>query len=376
MSHHGLSPWTANNAPLTKPVNNYILSTSSNYDLGTSWRNEHAFPSRLSVDSKPFSSTATATHVKASNSNIDENINKKSSKEDDKKDDSNIFLDNLGKIFLSTIGIVLLMLLRSTRSNNSRLALREDIESSSILDPMEIDDLRAANSDFTMEVWENIVEELKVVFPNGKATYPEFLSVVVRVMRGLKGEEFTIQLGHLVDRVVISELERVSDGCIAKTDSPKEGSKIMETELPLSFLLATLSLALHSTVSNRIRVLYDAMLLSSFNEVKCDKQLVSGKEVSQMIQHLQNTCQLVADSQIVETNSKFPYQTFRVGTGAELTERARNGYGGKKGAQGVTKEREGPVSLEEFHAILKSRAVCAWGECYVKKTGVMATSDR
>jgi len=111
------------------------------------------------------------------------------------------------------------------------------------------------------------------------------------------------------------------------------------------------------------------------NNYKKNK-LVPGKEVCQMIQHLQNTCQLVPDSQIVETDSKIPYQTFRVGTGAELTERARKGYGGKEGGEGVTKAGEGPVSLEEFHDILKSRAVCAWGECYVKKAGAMATSDK
>jgi len=402
MSLYNQSPCNSIFASFATPVNNYLMGTSNNCNLGTSWKNKHAIPSQLSIGSKQFSATATVTDVKASNSSSDENNNKKSSKEGSKKDDSNIFLDNLGKIFLSTIGIVLLMLLRSTRSNNSRLALREDIELSSILDPMEIDDLRAANSEFNLEVWETIVEELKMVTPNGKATYPEFLSVVVRVMRKLKGEEFTIQLGHLLDRVVISELERSGGGDFAKSDeeeknfdgiggggedSTKQGSKIMETELPLSFLLATLSLALHGTVADRIRVLYDAMLLSSSNEVTNDKmdpndeqlqknKLVPGKEVCQMIQHLQNTCQLVPDSQIVETDSKIPYQTFRVGTGAELTERARKGYGGKEGGEGVTKAGEGPVSLEEFHAILKSRAVCAWGECYVKKAGAMATSDK
>ncbi len=95
-----------------------------------------------------------------------------------------------------------------------------------------------------------------------------------------------------------------------------------------------------------------------------------------MIQYLQSTCQLVPEAQIVETNSKVPYQTFRVGTGDELTKRAREGYGGKKGSSGVTKEAEGPLSLEDFHAILKSRTVCAWGECYVKKAGRTSTSDR
>lgn len=68
---------------------------------------------------------------------------------------------------------------------------------------------------------------------------------------------------------------------------------------------------------------------------------VLGEQVSQMIQHLQKTCQLVSEAQIVETNSKVPFQTYRVGTGDELAKRAREGYGGKKGSEGVTREKEG-----------------------------------
>ena len=175
---------------------------------------------------RSFSSSAAAA-VPHGSSESKENEKKKEEKEKEKKeekkgDDSNIFLDNLGKIFLSTIGIVLVSLLRSTKSNNSRTALREDVESASLLDPLEIDDLRLANQDFTIEVWEAIIRELREAFPSddrrrgggeGRAvTYPEFLSVVTRAMGGVGGEGFTIQFGHLVDRVVIAELERIGGG--------------------------------------------------------------------------------------------------------------------------------------------------------------------
>lgn len=298
-----------------------------------------------------------------------------------KEDNSNIFLDNLGKIFLSTIAAVLVMLLRSTKSNNARSALREDIETSALLDPLEIDDLRLANSDFTIDVWEKIAAEIQSEFRSREVvTYPEFLTVVMRVMKDLKGEGFTIQFGHLVDRVVIAELERITNR--GEDGSEEDQRMLLQNELPLSFLFAALSLALHSTVTDRVRVLYGSMLESGLDNnnntsvVDEESTTVSGEQVSQMIQHLQNTCQLVSEAQIVETNSKVPYQTYRVGTGDDLTKRAREGFGGKKGSAGVTREKEGPVSLEEFHAILKSRTVCAWGECYVKKTGSTSTSDR
>lgn len=278
------------------------------------------------------------------------------------------------------------MLLRSTKSNNSRTALREDIESSALLDPLEIDELRLANPDFTIEVWEKIAEEVKKEFGQGRdgATYPEFLTMVTRAMKGLKGEGFTIEFGHLVDRVVIAELERLGREDAAAASSAaaaaaggggeQGGEGLLRNELPLTFLFAAMSLALHGSVADRVRALYETM--PSEMDASSAEILVAGEEVSKMVQHLQSTCQLVSDAQVVETNSKVPFQTYRVGTGDELTTRAREGHGGKKGSPGVTREGEGPVTLDDFHAILNSRAVCAWGECYVKKGGRTSTSDR
>lgn len=279
------------------------------------------------------------------------------------------------------------MLLRSTKSNNARTTLREDIESSALLDPLEIDDLRLANSDFTIDIWEKVVKEIRNNFPNRTAvTYPEFLTVVMRVMREAKGGGFTIQFGHLVDRVVIAELERIektSGGVVDNGEGSsvdQETTRLLQVELPFTFLFAALSLALHSTVTDRVRALFETMALErmdkSLQQEEEELLSVDADQVSQMVQHLQNTCQLVPEAQIVETNSKVPYQSYRVGTGDELAKRASGGFGGKKGSTGVTKDEGGPVTLDDFHAILKSRAVCAWGECYVKKRGRTASSDR
>ncbi|KAL7455285.1 hypothetical protein ACHAWC_006843 [Mediolabrus comicus] len=316
------------------------------------------------------------------NNNNNRNSNSNSStdnkKEKKKDDDSNIFLDNLGKIFLSSLGIVLLMLFRSTKSSNSRIALRDEMENEALLDPLEIDDLRRANTDFTIAVWNTIVERVKNEFIArgvSSVTYPQFLSLVMSVMKEMKGEGFTIQMGHLIDRVVIAELERRrsddKNNILDEVTSVNQESD----ELPLSFLLTSLSLALNSTVADRIRVLYECMLLLDTDGGGGEESNTSSVQVESMIQNLQSTCQLVADAQIVETNSKVPYQTFRVGTGKELIRRAREGYGGKKGQPGVTREVEGPITMEDFHAILKSRTVCAWGECYIKKTSRTSTSD-
>ena len=348
--------------------------------MSTSLRPSPTLETRVCASAKGLAgnerllSSATATSTAGSDSS--EKVDDKS-KDKKKKDNPNIFLDNLGKIFLSTIGAVLLMLLRSTKSNNSRTALREDVESTSVLDPLEIDDLRVANSDFTVDVWEQIVQRIKSEFIDRErrsVNYAEFLSLVMHCMKEMKGEGFTIQLGHLLDRVVIAEVERLAE--VDADDADEVPTNAFERELPISFFLATLSLALNSSVADRVRLLFGAIRLVDGTVVDGGEIQTSGEQVAEMIRNLQKTCQLTPDAQIVETNSKVPYQTYRVGTGDEdLTRRARGGYGGKKGSAGVTSCAEGPLTQDDFHAILNSRTVCAWGECFIKKSGRTSTSD-
>jgi hypothetical protein len=359
-----------------------------------------SFPSQNAIDE----STRTSSNENNNDNNHGNNRDskEKTQKEKTKKDEPNIFLDNLGKIFLSSIAIVLLSLLRSSKSSNARITLRESIESIALLDPLEIDDLRLANTDFTIDIYEHIIKEIQTVFVNrANVTYPEFLSIVIKVMaESNKGLGYTIQFGHLIDRVIIAELERIAAADANKSSREEDVSAEKDGvendgELPLPFLLAALSLALHATVTDRVRVLYESAKIGQdssstmVNNTKNEEDeeggtsssttsdLLSGQNASRMVQYLQRTCQLVPDAQIVETNTSIPYKTYRVGTGDELVTRARKGYGGKKGSVGVTPEnnKDGPITLEEFHAILKSHTVCAWGECYIKKTGRMATSD-
>jgi hypothetical protein len=320
-----------------------------------------------------ISSSATPTQTADPKSNTDQD--NKSNKDDThskKKDDSNIFLDNLGKIFLSTIALVLLSLLRSNKSNNAKAALREDIESNALLDPLEISDLRDANSDFfTLEVWEAIVQEFGQNGHVDRVTYGQFMNTVLTVLKRKVGEGATVQFGHLMDRVVVKELER------RQQQQQKVEAGNDNVEVPLSFLLTALSLAMNSTIADRVKALYNVMVLSdkgnAIDDTSATEQKVSMQRVEEMVQHLQSTCQLVPDAQIVPTVSNIPYQMYRVGDGAELTKRACEGLGlvGEDGRGGAA-----AVDLEDWYAILKSRSVCAWGECYVKKADRLATSDR
>lgn len=84
--------------------------------------------------------------------------------------------------------------------------------------------------------------------------------------------------------------------------------------------MAAFSLAMNSTIADRVQALYDFMILSQGNSMDegARDQNVSIKTVEKMVQHLQSTCQLVPDAQIVPTVlSNIPYQMYRAVDGAE-----------------------------------------------------------
>ena len=147
-------------------------------------------------------------------------------------------------------------------------------------------------------------------FPAGEATYLEF----VRCVRATIGRG--LELGHYLDRLAMGE-------GVAKTN----------------FLLVILSLTLGGSVGGREEVLHE----------------VEG-DVVEMVGYLQKTCQLVPDAQILETEVKYPLQGYKVTTPEEMVGRAREeieecGLGREKG-------------VDDFRNVLRSSAVCAWGECY------------
>ena len=308
-----------------------------------------------------------------SNDGGDTNSNKKSAA----ADEPNIFLDNIGKIFLGAIGAIVLMLVRSSRATSARTALRDYIENHALLDPLEIDDLRVANSQLTPEVFERIMEACHEAFPAGMASYEDFVSVVMTTMRGIKGEAFTVQLGHLIDRVAISAIEQEVEldvesqqvGGGASSALAEGQGDLIKRQLPLPLLFAILSLALHSDVSDRVRLLFEAMERGTTVASGDSEGKVSETDVIKLVDYLQRTCQLVPDAQIVQTETKYPVQGYRKGTPSELVGCAKklmvdDGLWDEE----TRKTGSGDIKYDkaDFHRVLRTKQVCAWGECYRK----------
>lgn len=281
-----------------------------------------------------------------------------------------IFLDNIGTVFLSAIGLLILTLVRSSYGTSNKTSLRQRIEAETVLDPFEIDDLRTANDQMSPEVFRNIYSSLRDSHGwtlSQKVDYTLFVSGVRHVMKEMKGDAFTIQLGHLLDRVVADITEKIGK---------EEVNTSCEEGLEFSLLLTALSLAMNGPIRDRVEILYD-ILKNGKNDnddlggMSADNKSPSVKEndVIQMVKYLQQTCQLVPDAQIVESDVKYPAQQYKIGSPLELV---RIGKEMKKEeiSSDVLASGDSEWTCDDLHHLLRSKSVCAWGECYVKKKGL------
>jgi len=378
------------------------------YSIPTSSSNLRSPSSKFSSVSKESKSTSESQQKQ------DSKDSKDSKDSNSKKTAGDYFLDHLGNIFLSAIAMIVLALIRSSRGTSNRTALRTELERDAALDPAEIDDLRIANSELDRGVFETIVEELMedlrlhgshsagaggvVSFGGGNdgagggpapslpsMTYPEFISRVMQIMKRLKGDEYTIQMGHLIDRVVLTAIDE-EDERHATNDQIDTAGHRGNTPFDLSFLLAVLSLAMRTpTVRDRIEVLFDVLhrghtyhdddsVHTGDDGATGAAKVVSTARVRDMVGYLQRTGQLVVDTQIVEDDTKYPFQLYRRGTPDDLMvlgTAMKKDELGEEALIGDGSGGEGRWTCDDFHHMLRSRSVCAWGECYTKKKGLL-----
>jgi hypothetical protein len=262
----------------------------------------------------------------------------------------------LGTIFLSAIGLVVASLVRSWYGTANRNAVRDGIENASALDPLEIDDLRAANSELTPEIFRELVERAR---DEDERTYREFIEAVRKVMVKQKGEAFTVELGHLLDRVVVAAVRERG----GTTDDP----------MPSAFWWTVLSMALHGTASERIELLWAVLAAGgdAAGEQREDgeEKTVSLAEVTKMVQYLQDTCQLVPDAQVIPTTTKYPVQQYKKATAVDMVSHWCTVTDAGKAVlqQAGDRTEQAVLDLDAFAALLRSKSVCAWGECYHRR---------
>lgn len=354
------------------------------------------------------------------------------------KTSGDVFLDNIGNLFLMVISFVILAVVRSSKSTTAKMNLRMYLEETSALDPFECDNLRASNSIFDRDVFEKVMAAV-FASDNNVLTYGNFVSLVIHASKELRGDGFSVQLGHYLDRVVLSIIEKryentntkwqgisvnnsknviksdiheMVDVTVKKSKESNPCIGVMNTDdkMDADLLLVILSLAMHCSVRERVEILFEIMLRSQgcdtdhdmsprevivhnntmYGDGKLDlsssllllkKQFVREKDIVRMIGHLQVTSQLVPDSQIVESDTKYPIQEYLVGNPMALVANGKatkkeylskgalpRSFEGRK--NDVHTEEEIVWTCDDFHHLLRSQSICAWGECYDKKKGL------
>jgi hypothetical protein len=318
------------------------LQQRHNLDIFTFQPGHPILSSRGSRNDQRLFSTTADTNASASSSNSSSN------KSDSKRDNSSLFFDNLGKIFLLVIGSVIASLVRSSAGTRNRNNLRDYLEDIALIDPAEIEDLRIANSLLDASVFRSIMKDVQTQFPNGICSYNDFVYCVRKCMVGLKGEAFTIELGHMIDRLIVEVLTK-------HNVSPEDST------MPVSLFLTALTMAMYSETSDRIRTLYEVLQMEEQRDSNTADNTANGitiAKVRSVVEYLQDTCQLPPDTQIVPTEVKYPAQQWRCGKPEDLVPWTDNDG---------TKSDQELIDLFTFASILRSKSVCAWGECYIKR---------
>ncbi len=288
--------------------------------------------------------------------------------------ESNLFLDNLGKIFLIGIGSVIVTLVRSSYNTSNRHLIRDRLEEIAAIDPKEIEEFREANSELTLDVLRQILrfyytEEIQSIDASGVTTtsYEDFVTAIRKIMATKfpkEGESFTIQTGHYLDRMVVAALQERGEGAPHVAESAQKSNN-----LPAALLFAAMASAMNGSVSDRIRILHEILVVEEEIQKQQQEQMgmISSKNsagasaaadsvplarVRDMVGYLQETCQLPPDTQIVPTDRKYPTQLWRRATPMDMVPDTEN--------------ETNDIDLVEFAAILRTKSVCAWGECYMK----------
>ena len=255
----------------------------------------------------------------------------------------NFFQRNRWTIFLTgAFGSIGGYVYRQSTNTANHTTLTAEIEGRAALVPSEIRDLRLANGLFGRETFESISRSLVVAFPGGRATYDEFGAHIQGYLDApLVGR-------HLIDRAFLA--------CVS---NPAAAAKTADSDaLDVRLLMTLLSLAMRTdTVEDRTTAMH-CLLVSTGGgggggEAR-HEVAVERSAVAELVGFLRDTSQVPPEKLVREGDEKYPFQTYREATPAELVEKA------------VTEAKlpaDVEVTPEVLKEILVSRAVCAWGSC-------------
>ena len=214
-----------------------------------------------------------------------------------------------------------------------------------MLDTEEQRNLMHCNRSFSRESFNDVAQSLMSAFPDGHATYPEFVAHVQGYL------EAPLKAGHLLDRLVLSRQTGDSSSSSFSALSPCPS-------LNVRFLMTMLSLALETEfLEDRARSLYIMLAVTSTtvngDDDSSKSHPLSYDEIVQVIGWLSLSHQIPVEKHVIKGDTQYPVQSYVQGSPEDLLKEAL-----------AETHHAAPLSEEALVDVLLSNAVCAWGSCY------------
>ena len=167
-----------------------------------------------------------------------------------------------GKVALAGFGVAIALVYRWFKGGSNKNDMETDIRDSFLVNPIEFSEVRHNNS-VSIDFYADIIDEARTTFPDGYASYSDFIEFVSRKMTAAKLAP--LAYAHILDRMVLPSTEAFSnsDGNSdnVKEDTAADGREwrvplSADGRLPLQFLLIVFNAAVRERADKRLEALY------------------------------------------------------------------------------------------------------------------------
>ncbi|ETW09565.1 hypothetical protein H310_00116 [Aphanomyces invadans] len=222
---------------------------------------------------------------------------------------------------------------RSSVNNKKFNAVQNDLAEKTPISPFEAYELRSQNS-ITPEVFDAVKKQAKRYFPSNEATVAEFDLCLGTVLQGT-----AMKNTHHLERVLLS--------------LPKNANGKVDVNL----LLVAFSLAVKGSVDERLESLFALPLASK----PTDDATLTKAQIEKVLGYVLDTFQVPSEKRVVALEDKaYPYQEYAVATPDQLLDAAVSVSIKAKTIDEGTQQ----FNMDQFALLMKSKAICIWGECY------------
>ncbi|KAF0751584.1 hypothetical protein AaE_006321 [Aphanomyces astaci] len=222
---------------------------------------------------------------------------------------------------------------RSSVNNKKFNEVQNDLAEKTPISPYEAYELRSQNA-ITPEVFDAVKKQAKRYFPSNEATVAEFDLCLGSVLQGT-----AMKNTHHLERVLLSLPKNING------------------KIDVDLLVVAFSLAVKGSVDERLESLFALPLAAKLT----GSSTLTKAQVEHVLGHVLDTYQIPSEKRVVALEDKaYPYQEYAIATPGQILDAAVATSVKAKTLDEGTEQ----FNLDQFALLMKSKAVCVWGECY------------